>query len=83
MKHGLVGWVKNTGRQTVVGVAEGPESEVEHLYALSVYMCTMYHLHTCCCVVYEHVCICVCMHVCVLRVCVCHTCRCVCVIFPE
>ena len=31
-KHGLVGWVKNTGRDTVVGVAQGEGSQVEALY---------------------------------------------------
>lgn len=28
-EHGLVGWVMNTGRGTVVGVVQGPADKVE------------------------------------------------------
>lgn len=28
-QHGLVGWVMNTARRTVLGVAQGPEDKLE------------------------------------------------------
>lgn len=35
-KHAIVGWVKNTARGTVVGVAQGPITNIETMYVATI-----------------------------------------------
>lgn len=37
-KHAIVGWVKNTTRGTVIGVAQGPAAPIQTMYVPLLYI---------------------------------------------